>query len=267
MRLITMCAAALLLAGCANSDPAAKTATGHSGSSSLNLFGSGGDQARAAKTVVLTNFTLAADVPVIDRGFSTRQESKGGNFPILERRARTAARVNDEIIASAVATLQDAGFEALPGSPEAMRLGSKAVVVRGRLRANDKKVPVSRTGFGAGRGNVTADMTVTAASTFGSGQNFTFSASLPNNAKLPTGPAAAKRNAEIAATLTAVDATPVNLSPDVEAQARRLGVAIADKIIAHGREQGWMTKPEPKPEADEKPEAKPDSKPAPKPAQ
>lgn len=257
MRLIAMCAAALLLAGCASSDPAGKTTAAQGGSGSLGLFGSGGDKARAAKTVVVTDFILGADVPVIDRGFSTRQESKGGYFPILERRARTAARVNDEIIASIVASLQDAGLEALPGSPEALRLGSKAVVVSGRLRANDKKVPVSRTGFGAGRGNVTADMTMTAASAFGSGQRFTFSASLPNNVKLPAGPAAAKRNAEIAATLTAANAAPEKLSPDVEAQARRLGAAIADKIIAHGREQGWMTKPEP--QAEVKSEEKPAS--------
>ncbi len=244
MRPISICAAALLLAGCANSSTSDKKASDSGSAGSFGLFGSSGDSTSRPKTVVISDFILAAEVPVIDRGFSTRQESKGGNFPILERRNRTAARVNDEIIATIVATLQEAGLDAQPGSAEAVSLGSKAVVVNGRLRQGDKKLRVDRVGFGPGRGNVVADMTVSRAAAFGSGQSFSFAAGIPNNLKLPNGPAAAARNAAIAATLVAENASPEKLSPDVEAQARRLGLAVAEKIIAHGHEQGWLSKPE-----------------------
>ncbi|MBI1204653.1 MAG: hypothetical protein GC182_19300 [Rhodopseudomonas sp.] len=260
MRVVAICAAALLLAGCANSDIPGKPG----GDGSYSMFG-GGDRS-ASRTVVLTNFILAAEVPVIDRGFSTRQESKGGNFPILERRARTAARVNDEINANVAVTLREAGYNALPGSPEAMRLGDNAVAVRGRLRPNDKEMPVSRMGFGTGRGNVVADMTMTASR--GGPAVLTFSVGLPNNLKPPGGPA---RDAAVAAILATEDTSPEKLSPDVEAQARKLAAAIAEKIIAYARQQNWPkhapdgaveAKSEPKGES--KVEAKADAKPEPK---
>lgn len=244
MRLVAMCAAALLLAGCANSDVPGKPGA-------YSMFG-GGDKS-APKTVVLTNFILAAEVPVIDRGFSARQESKGGNFPILERRARTAARVNDEINANVAVTLREAGFDALPGSPEAMRLGDNTVAVRGRLRPNDKEMPVTRMGFGAGRGNVMADMTVTALR--GGPAAMTFSVGLPNNIKPPGGPA---RDAAVAAILASEDTSPEKLSSDVEAQARKLAAAIAEKIIAYARQQSWP-KHSPDGEADAKSDAKSDA--------
>lgn len=243
MRVVAICAAALLLAGCANSDVPGKPG----GDGSYSMFG--GDKS-ASRTVVLTNFILAAEVPVIDRGFSTRQESKGGNFPILERRSRTAARVNDEINANVAVTLREAGYNALPGSPEAMRLGDNALAVRGRLRPNDKEMPVSRMGFGTGRGNVVADMTVTASR--GGPAVLTFSVGLPNNLKPPGGPA---RDAAVAAILASEDTSPEKLSPDVEAQARKLAAAIAEKIIAYARQQNW-----PKHAPDGEAEAKADHK-------
>jgi hypothetical protein len=244
MRLIAVCVAALLLSGCAETTMHAKQATAGSGAVSFSLFGSGGDATPRPKTIVVSNFILAQEVPVIDRGFSTRQESKGGNFPILERRARTAARVNDEIIATIVVALNDAGFDARPGSPDGVSLGDKAVIVKGRLRARDEKMPVERVGFGQGRGNVVADMTASAAGAFGNASAYSFSVALPNNVKLPKAKEAAAQNAAIAGVLTAADAAPEKLSPDVEAQARRLGLAIAEKLIAHAKEQRWLNKPE-----------------------
>ncbi len=243
MRLIALCAAALLLAGCSETTMQAKQAAGGSGASSFGLFGSGGATS-SQKMIVVSNFLLAPEVPVIDRGFSTRQESKGGNFPILERRARTAARVNDEIIATIVVALNDAGFDARPGNADGVSFGDKAVIVKGRLRASDKKMPVDRMGFGQGRGNVVADMTATAASAFGKASAFSFSAAFPNNEKLPKAKDAAAQNTAIAAALAAADAAPEKLSPDVEAQARRLGLAIAGQLIAHAKEQGWPKKPD-----------------------
>ena len=36
----------------------------------------------------------------------------------------------------------------------------------------------------------------------------------------------------------------VKLSPDVEAQARRLGRAAGEKVVAYAKEQGWIAAPE-----------------------
>ena len=58
--------------------------------------------------------------------------------------------------------------------------------------------------------------------------------------------------------------TTLKLSPDVEAQARRLGRAVGEKIVAYAKEQGWLTTPA---GAEAKPEERvklPDPKPEPK---
>ena len=45
--------------------------------------------------------------------------------------------MNDEIVATIVATLREAGLDAQPGSEEGLTLNDEAVVVNGRLRAGD----------------------------------------------------------------------------------------------------------------------------------
>ena len=73
-----------------------------------------------------------------------------------------------------------------------------------------------------------------------------FSADVQAGRKPPAGnaQAVAARNTAIAAALAAENALPEKLSPDVEAQARRLGRAIAAKIVAYGKEHDWLEKPE-----------------------
>src|SRR5271169_4640698 len=114
--------AALGLAGCAN--------TGANG-----MFGAAPAK---PKTVVVTDFVAAPDVEAIDRGFSARMDRKGINYPILERKRRTLGRVNDEIVATIVATLREAGLDAQPGSEEGLTLNDEAAVVNGRLRAGER---------------------------------------------------------------------------------------------------------------------------------
>jgi hypothetical protein len=252
MRLIAMCAAALLLAACSNSSGK---------KSSFDPFGSG-DSGKAT-VIVVTDFSLDTEVPVIDRGFAERQEKKPGNWPILERRARAAARVNDEIVATIVALLQEAGYDAQPGSAEAA--SGQNYVLKGLLRRGEKKLALDRIGFGAGRGNIVAEMSLGRAFSFGSDKAFNFVADQPGKGKPLTGPAAAARNEKIAAALVAVNAAPEKLSPDVEGQARRLAQAIAEKAIAYGKEQSWTTRvAEAETPAEEAPlpKAKPDRKPA-----
>jgi hypothetical protein len=240
---------ALALAGCASTG-------GPNG-----LFG---EAATRPKTILVADFVASSEVEAIDRGFSARMDRKGINYPILERKRRTLARVNDEIVATIVATLREAGLEAQPGNEEGLTLNDEAVVVSGRLRAGDQDKPAQnqQIGFGAGRGGVAADMTVSYFSAGGKKQLLAFSADGKGAGKPPAGKQAAARNAAIAAVLNAEKTE--KLSPDVEAQARRLGRAVGEKVAAFAKEQGWLEKPA---GAEASPEGQPVRMPPPRPAQ
>ena len=190
--------AALALAGCANTGGA------------NGMFGGG--PARP-KTVLVVDFVAAPEVEAIDRGFSARMDRKGINYPILERKRRTLARVDDEIVASIVATLREAGLDAQPGSEEGLTLNDEAVVVSGRLRAGDQSSTAKnkQIGFGGGRGGVVADMTVSYFSSGGKKQLLAFNADAKAAGKPPAGKQAAARNAAIATVLTAEKTAPAKL--------------------------------------------------------
>jgi hypothetical protein len=260
MRFIPLCVAALLLAGCANS-----TMTGTQSVSR-------GSPPRPT-TVVVSDFVFASDVVALDRGFTARLERKIGSFPTHERKQRTAERVNDEIVATMVATLRETGLDAQPGSEEGLSLNDDALVVSGRLRAIDQGNRTQRNdiGFGAGRSDVVADMTVLRLSGGGKKQLLNFTAQAQSGRKpgaAVTAPVAATRGAAIAAALAAGGAAAEKLSADVEAQARKLGRAAGEKIVAYAQEQGWLEKadataapPEEKPAKKlEKKPAKPEAK-------
>jgi len=224
-----------------------------------------GEATTRPKTILVTDFAASPEVDAIDRGFSARMDRKGINYPILERKRRTLARVNDEIVATIVATLREAGLDAQPGSEEGFSLNDGSVVVSGRLRAGDQDKPAKnqQIGFGAGRGGVVADMTVSYFSGGGKKQLLAFDADAKAAGKPPAGKQTSARNAAIATVLAAAKAVPEKLSPDVEAQARWLGRAVGEKVVAFAKEQGWLAAPE---AAEAKP-AEQVKLPEPKPAQ
>lgn len=275
MRFITLCAAVLLLAGCAES-----TLTQSSG-----VFGgSGGSASARPKVIVVTDFAISPDVLVLDRGFTTRLERKIGAFPTYERKQRTLERVNDEIVATVVATLREAGLDAQPGSEEGLSLSESTVLASGKLRPSDAAAKKNEPGIGGGKGGVVADVTLSSFSGFGKRQLLAFSAE-PAGGKPASGKQAAPFNALVAEALASNKAAPEKLSADVEAAARRIGRGVGDKIVAYGKTQGWFSGgesaavTEAAPAAEEKPakpaastrmaakpEAKPDVKPETKPA-
>ena len=226
-----------------------------------------GDATVKPKTIVDTDFAAAPEIDAIDRGFSARMDRNGSTYPILERKRRTLARVNDEIVATIVATLREAGLEAQPGSEEGLTLGDQAAVVSGRLHGGDGGSAKKPFGFGPGHIDPVADMTVSLVSG-GSRKSLTgFTATAKDAAKLPGGKKeAAARDAAITAVL-AGENNSVKLSPDVEAPARRLGRAVGEKVVVYAKEQGWIAASQPAEAAEEQvklPEPKPAQKPAPK---
>jgi len=141
--------------------------------------------------------------------------------------------------------------------------------VSGRLRAVDPASAAAKKnqiGFGAGRGGVAADMSVSHFSSGGKRQLTSF----PTEGQSGRKPAAnaklaAAQNVAIASALAATNAAKEKLSPDVEAQARQFGRAAAEKIVAFAKEQGWLAKPEGGEVAEAPPEEKPARTPAARP--
>lgn len=229
---ISVSLAALALAGCAN--------TG-------GTNGMFGEAATRTKTILVADFVASPEVEAIDRGFSARMDRKVINYPILDRKRRTLGRVNDEIVATIVTTLREAGLDAQPGSEEGLTLNDEAAVLNGRLRAAEQGSAAKnkQIGFGTGRGGVMADMTVSYFSGGGKKkQLLAFNADAKGAGKPLAGKQAAARNAAIAAVLADEKAAPEKLSPDVEAQARRLGRAVGEKVAAFAKGQGWLGAPE-----------------------
>lgn len=243
-RFIPVCLAALLLAGCAGG----------------GLQGSLGGASRP-KTILVSDFVFSGEVVAVDRGFTTRLERKVGQFPTHERKQRTLERVNDEIVASIIATLREAGFDAQPGNEEGLSLSDDALIVSGRLRGSDPASAAAKNnkiGFGAGYGGVAAEMSLSHFSSSGKRQLTSFTAESGGRAGAPNAKLAAANNAAIAAALGAQNSAKEKLSPDVEAQARRLGRAAGERVLVYAKEQSWMAKPE----GGEVAEAAPDEKPA-----
>jgi hypothetical protein len=227
-----ICLIALAIAGCAH--------TGVEGTQT-----SAGGVPPRPKTVLVSDFVFSSDIAVVDPQFTAQLDRQIGN--LLVSKQLVSKRVNDEIVATIITILHyEAGLNAQPGSEEDVTLKDGALVISGQLHAVDQGNRPQRNsvGFGTG-GGVVADMTVSQVSEGIKKQLFVFTTQAPSghqSGAAMTGPAAATRNAAIAAVLAAKSAPAVNLSPNVEAQARGLGRAVADKIVAYAVQQGWVSK-------------------------
>jgi Domain of unknown function (DUF4410) len=208
------------------------------------IAGTGG--ATRPKAMVVSDFVFSGDVVALDRGYTTRLERKVGSFPTYERKQRTNARVNDEIVATIIATLKEAGLDAQPGSEEGLTLQDDVVLISGRVQVGDQAKPAKnrQIGFGAGRGDVMADM---ALYRFAAGSknhllSFTTLAQSTRKPNAADRKQMTARNVAIEAALAAEGTPPVKLSADTEGQARRLGAAIGEKIVAFAKDRGWLAK-------------------------
>jgi hypothetical protein len=232
MRAIAICLslAALALAGCQTE--------GVSLSSNAS--------APKPKTIVVADFVYAPDVTVIDRGFTVRLSRKeGSDLPFHIRKERTLARVNDEIVATIVATVRASGLDAAPGSADGISLKDDAVIVSGRLRGGDGAAKKSNgPGIGDGRSGVVADMTLERMGSFGKRQLANFTAQPQGKGKIDA--------AAVNAALSPESQAAGKLSSDVEAQARALGSGIGDRIVAFARAQGWLNEATPIAEPEKK---------------
>lgn len=245
----SLCALALLLAGCAGNQLGSLT---------------GGSTAPKPKSVAVSDFVFSQEVVAVDRGYTARLERKIGEYPTFERKQRTLERVNDEIVATIVVTLREAGLEARAANEDTLTLNDDALLITGRLRGADPRAKPESIGFGSGRSGVVADMSLSQWSNGGKRELSTFAVEPP---KKP-GATPAARNAAIMAAVGSGGTPAEKLSPDVETPARAIGRAVGEKIVAYARGQGWVEKapeappPEPKPTRAQRPRPQ-----VPKPAQ
>ncbi len=199
------------------------------------------------RVVLVSDFTFTSDVVAIDRGYTARLERKVGTYPTHERRQRTTERVNDEIVATIVASLRESGLEAQPGAEDAVTLDQSALVVSGSLRAGEPVTAKNKNsfGFGAGRGHVVAAVNASLFSSGSKRQLLTFDVEPAAARREPAVPpkVAAARNAEIAGIVASTGSPNERLSPDLEVAARRLGRAIADRVLVYAKDQGWLAPP------------------------
>jgi hypothetical protein len=198
------------------------------------------------KTVLVTDFVYAPDVTIIDRGYTVRLSRKeGSDLPFHVRKERTLERVNDELVATIVATVRSAGLDAAPGSADGVSLKDDAVIVSGRLvGAEGAEKKGKGAGIGDGRGGVVAEMKLERTGSFGKRPLATFVAAPQAKAKIDA--------TAVSAALSEESKAAGRLSPDVEAQVHALGRGIGDKIVAYAREQGWLNGAAPAAEPEKK---------------
>ncbi|MCK9918901.1 hypothetical protein MXD81_58235 [Microbacteriaceae bacterium K1510] len=216
---LCLCLTALALAGCANN----------------GLTLSGASAPAKPKTIVVSDFSFQPEVAAVDRGYTARLSRKIGEIPTYERKQRTNERVNDEIVATIVATLRQAGLDAQPGAAESISASDAAVLVTGTLRPESERAH-DTTGFGPNRGGVAADMVVTNMAGGSRKELLTFMVDAPSRR---TGASNAAMNNTITAIIASTGSPTDKLSPDVEGPARAIGRAAGERIVAYAKEQGW----------------------------
>ncbi|HML07595.1 MAG TPA: hypothetical protein VK430_05635 [Xanthobacteraceae bacterium] len=245
---IFICSISLAIAGCAN---------GNTGGQETQTSAAAATPRQ--KTLLVNDLVFSPDMPLIDRGFAARLETKLGT-PMTNDviKSITAKRVNDEVVATIIVNLRTAGLNARLSSQEEPTPRSGTLIAAGRVHAADQGGREQRNAAGAG--GVVVDVTMSEVSEGTEKQLLTFAAQAQSGRE----PGAASAgfntpalNAAIGSVLAARSQPDVNLSPEVEVMARRLGRTVAEKIVAYAAQQGWVAKADlPVPTEDAKPARK-----------
>ena len=226
--------------------------------------GFGGAPARP-KTIVVSDFLLSSDVAVVDRGYhraAGAQERRLADLRAQAAHRRAGERRDRRQHRRHLARGRARRPARQRGRAHAQRRG---LVVSGRLRPGEpgSAAKNKQIGFGAGRGSVVADMTLSYFSSGGKKQLLSFIADAKGAGKPPAGKQAAARNAAIAAALTAEKTASGEVvarrgsagapdRPRRRREDRRLcqGAGLAGKAgSAEARAVAAVKLPQPKPEA------------------
>lgn len=171
----------------------------------------------------------APDVPAIDPALAVRlkRDLPGltDDAAQIELLRRYSAAVTETIVSS----LRAGGLDAVPGGGERMLARDIGLMIAGKLKPADPSGTVSRAQRPSGR--VTADFTLTYYENTESAKPVLTFVTEPEN--VGQAPAAARPGSGPAP----------RLSPEIDAAARRMGRAAADRILAFAAEKDWIKQP------------------------
>lgn len=235
-RLAVITVAALAVAAC-----------GSANISSMTVFGSGGG---APERVVVGAIVVPPGSVSLDAGVAARlRERVRGESPQAAR-SRLTAEVSSVLITTVVDRLTKAGLPATAGISSMQTATERTLLIDGTVTQIDEGNRTRRNviGFGAGKSQVSADMVVSMADSSGRKQLLTFRAEADSGRRpgaIATAPVSAAQSgvAVAAGGAAASGVVSQKLRGDVEALARNLGDAIADRVIEYARAQGWLKQP------------------------
>jgi hypothetical protein len=167
-----------------------------------------------------------------------------------QTKAEVAQAVGAVVQDTIVARLAAAGLKASAGNADIAAASAPVLAIGGTIRTVDQGNRTRRNliGFGAGRSEVSADIQLTEVTAGGRRPLLSFVAQAQSGRRpgaAVTGPVGAARAgvAITAATGVAGSVLSQKLSANVEALARNLGDAVADRVIALATEHGWLSRP------------------------
>jgi len=203
------------------------------------------------EVVVVNDFGVASDGVELDRGLGSRAKRVLGGSSADEQR-RVGRSVSEAVSQTLVAELRAAGLPAVRASDPVGATGTTRLIVTGELLSIDQGNRTRRNliGLGAGESRVASDAMVAYSVAEGSSRTLLSfradaeSSRKPGAAETMGVGAASGRLAESAVATASTgaggEAVSDNLSPTVQADARRMARGIAEKIEAFAVTEGWI---------------------------
>lgn len=190
--------------------------------------------------ILVDDFNFAPEFSNLDRRLAARlrRDLKGQSADAV--RAEVARRVSAVISDTIITALREADLQASPGSAALALADETTLVIAGHVRAVDQNDAKRKSvDFGGSRKDTAADIQVTYVSSAGRKGVLNFDAEneTPRISGSETPDAAV---AQVATTSFVRGVKPDDLSPAVESHARRIGQAVAKRVIAFAVEQGWI---------------------------
>jgi hypothetical protein len=211
--------------------------------SSMNVFGTGDGK---PDSVVVGAIVVPAGVVSMDASVAAKLRRRVNNEDAATARQRLTSEVSAVLTQRVVERLTRAGLPATSGISTMQRADSRTLLIDGTVAEINEGNRMKRNviGFGAGKSEVSADIMVSMADSAGRHKLLTFRAEADSGRKpgaVATAPVSAARGVAVAG--AAVGVASEKLRADVEALARNLGDAIADKVVEYAVTQGWIQKP------------------------
>jgi hypothetical protein len=187
------------------------------------------------KTVVVSELDVAPGTISVEHGLSPSYRRKLGKETPDQLKAELATALDEAVTETMIATLTDGGLPATVGQPDAVE-GEPRIIVTGQIRKLDEKDRMKRklSGLAPAHGSITADIKVNQQSAGAQKELLAFG-DIDLASKAGSGPATTP-------VVTGSTDASEKLTASAAAEARRVGKASANRILAFAIEQGWISR-------------------------